>query len=402
MKRSIVCIAFYIEGTGLTRVMEMLVEHFAQQYKIHYIGVGYQGAAIRDENVTIYPTNLQGGDVMGAYQARDLIKEIHPDFVFILHDLWHFERYMDVFKNVKKNSKFIGYIPLDGEIVNPQMTASLMHLDMVVMYTPWARDEVDLAWGKINDPDCRQRPLLEVAYHGVELEHFYPLENEDSLGRISKSKVFPDLEEDAFVVLNASRPCIRKRVDITLQGFARFAEGKPDHVKLCLHQAISEEESEHLRVLARELNILDRVIVNPLSDRAVQGDVLSNDDLNLLYNACDVGINTSMGEGWGLVSFEHAATGAAQIVPAHSACQFLWEGAAVMLKAVPSSIPPISPLGMQEPTSSEVAATLEKLYADKEYRCKVSSQCKTLAHQECYRWENIAKVWQSLFARLEN
>ena len=28
--------------------------------------------------------------------------------------------------------------------------------------------------------------------------------------------------------------------------------------------------------------------------------------LNLIYNACDVGINTANGEGWGLVPFEHA------------------------------------------------------------------------------------------------
>ena len=46
---------------------------------------------------------------------------------------------------------------------------------------------------------------------------------------------------------------------------------------------------------------------------------LSDADLNRLYNACAIGLNTSAGEGFGLVSFEHAATGAPQVVPDHDA-----------------------------------------------------------------------------------
>ena len=397
-----ICIAFYIEGTGLTRVMEMLAEHFSQRYHVHYIGVGYHGDVIQEGDITIYPTNLHGGDIMGAYQARDLIEEIRPSFVFILHDIWHFERYMDVFKPVQSFSKIVGYIPLDGEITDPQMAVPLMDLDMVVLYTPWAQNEVQCALNKVSQEGDRLQPFVEVAYHGVELEHFYRIKEKSLSERSPKDEVFPGLGEDAFVVLNASRPCIRKRVDITLRGFAQFAQGKPGHVKLCLHQAIREEESEHLRLLADELGILDRIVMNPLNGRAKEGDVLSNRDLNLLYNACDVGINTSMGEGWGLVSFEHAVTGAAQIVPAHSACQFLWDGAAVMLETVPSSIPPISPLGMREPTLDGVAVALEQLYMDRDYRYKVASLCKDLAYRACYRWESIAEVWHELLAKLED
>ena len=58
----------------------------------------------------------------------------------------------------------------------------------------------------------------------------------------------------------------------------------------------------------------ERLHLNPLA-----GGIVDDRELNLLYNACDVGITTSMGEGWGLVSFEHGAAGAAQIVPDHSA-----------------------------------------------------------------------------------
>ena len=74
--------------------------------------------------------------------------------------------------------------------------------------------------------------------------------------------------------------------------------------------------------------LLDKQLASlDLGDRVhVSRDEFSNDDLNRLYGACDVGVNTSCGEGWGLVSFEHALTGAAQVVPRNSVCEELWEG----------------------------------------------------------------------------
>ena len=122
------------------------------------------------------------------------------------------------------------------------------------------------------------------------------------------------------MVLNASRPDRRKRVDLTVKGFAQFAADKPANVRLCLHHAIMDEASEReLRSVIQQCGIAERVSLNPLGN-----GVAADDDLNLLYNACDVGINTSMGEGWGLVTIEHGAAGAPQIVPDHTACAELW------------------------------------------------------------------------------
>src|SRR5262249_62046781 len=48
---------------------------------------------------------------------------------------------------------------------------------------------------------------------------------------------------ESFVVLNASRPDKRKRVDLTVRGFARFAAGKPAHVRLRSEEHTSELQS---------------------------------------------------------------------------------------------------------------------------------------------------------------
>lgn len=42
---------------------------------------------------------------------------------------------------------------------------------------------------------------------------------------------------------------------------------------------------------------------------------LSDEDVNILYNCADVGINTCMGAGFELTTFEHAGMGYPQIAP---------------------------------------------------------------------------------------
>src|SRR5262249_30516630 len=133
-----------------------------------------------------------------------------------------------------------------------------------------------------------------VIPHGVDPRAFFPLPELahagfDPRGRAEAKRkvfgVFPDLE-DSFIVLNASRPDQRKRLDLTIAGFARFSADKPANVRLCLHYAIrGNPEEERIAGLARQHGIAHRVFLSPLGSSAV-----SDSHLNLLYNACDVGI----------------------------------------------------------------------------------------------------------------
>ena len=64
-----------------------------------------------------------------------------------------------------------------------------------------------------------------------------------------------------------------------------------------------------MQVFAREMkkNGLDangRIILTANTNDPPNVEV---ETLNTIYNTADVGINTCKGDGWGLVSFEHAA-----------------------------------------------------------------------------------------------
>jgi glycosyltransferase involved in cell wall biosynthesis len=122
--------------------------------------------------------------------------------------------------------------------------------------------------------------------------------------------------------------------------------------------------------------------------------------LNLLYNACDVGINTSMGEGWGLVSFEHGATGAAQIVPRHSACAELWRERAEMMEPARRYVPEFSVLEMGEVSAEGVAAAFDNLYRDPPRRQQLAEAAYQAALNPEYSWDAIAERFDHLFAEL--
>ena len=144
------------------------------------------------------------------------------------------------------------------------------------------------------------------------------LVRETALVWVSARNYFPDFRwsiQDSWSSTPIARSH-RKRLDITLKGFAQFAEGKPENVFIYLHQTSTDDyTNQRMRRLVVSFGLEKRVLINVLN---VNGESLTEQQINLLYNACDVGINTSMGEGWGLISFEHGATGAAQIVPAHT------------------------------------------------------------------------------------
>ena len=139
-----------------------------------------------------------------------------------------------------------------------------------------------------------------------------------------------------------------------------------------------------------------------LSERSAKRSDNALDDhaLNELYNACDVGINTSMGEGWGLVSMEHAATLRAQIVPQHSACQEIWQDKADCVPASETYVPRFSLLELAEVSVDAVVASLERLYQDHAYHDALA----TCAYQHVtgarYHWQNIAGQWDGIFNRV--
>ena len=369
----LVVVGRYVPGTGLTRVLTSLLSPLAERWQIEVAGVGFEAAApISTNGIRIHPTDASGRDAFATHAAAKLAQELEPDAILCFNDLWIMPRYVKCLRPVSHRSKLVAYVPLDGNLiahggepVDAELARPLLGFDLIVVYTEWSRQQVAAAWDRLG---ADHRPEIVVVGHGVDWKLFTPdpalLESGFApSGRLpARRRALPRLEEPegAFVVLNASRPALRKRLDLTIEGFARFAAGKPPGVRLCLHQAITDAATtQEQRHRIGQLGLGPRLVAS-----STQTGVLSDTRLADLYRACDIGLNTSMGEGWGLASFEHAATGGAQVVPDHSACADLWDRHAELIPAMRRTIPRFSPLELAEVTPDGVANVLEHIYAD--------------------------------------
>ena len=112
--------------------------------------------------------------------------------------------------------------------------------------------------------------------------------------------------------------------------------------------------------------------------------------LNKIYNSCDVGINTADGEGWGLVSFEHASCRKPQVVPNHTACKDIWEKAGLLIKV--STWITDKDLGVERGLvdTDSAAALLTDLYEDKVVYDEVAEACFEVTQRDEYRWDSVA------------
>lgn len=375
--------------TGFSRVLNSVLSGLRDRYEIHHFALDERGPR-RESPWTVHPNEL-AADPYGLDQLGPLVERVRPHLVFLLEDLCFFPLHLGILSRYRESLGIVLYVPIEDGQVPPEMTESLGGADRIVAYTRFGRAALRTAAARFR----RQRPGFPfpdvgVMPHGVDFRRFHPL----PAGRRALARQALGLGGPGdFLVLNANRNRPRKRLDLTLQGFALFAAGKPEGVRLCLHTERRGFGSD-LQKQAEALGIAGRVL---FTGEGSAHPGIGDDRLNLLYNACDVGINTADSEGWGLVSFEHAATGAAQIVPDHSVFRELWQGAASLVETrVTLRARDGEPLERRV-TPEGIAAALEALYMDREHRRAMSEAAYRSATRPGYSWSRIAARWDRLF-----
>jgi hypothetical protein len=183
------------------------------------------------------------------------------------------------------------------------------------------------------------------------------------------------LPADALVILNANRNSQRKRIDLTVAGFVGLLKKQPTKpYYLAIATNIQPQTGAHYdiqRIYLEELkdNGLDfqqfgrRLLLIDTSPP----NVLSDEAINQLYNAADIGINTSDGEGFGLCQLEHMYVGAPQVVTDVGSYRTFMDASTT--EFIPSNgkyyFAGGMPHGFSSPTfaNSDVTAALESIIA---------------------------------------
>lgn len=384
--------------TGFARVVQGVFTPLAGKYDLHQLAINHWGDP-HDWPWDLYPAN-RNGDPLGGQRLGEVLARLTPDLVFVLNDVWSFPLYAPALAAHRPRPLTVFYCPVEAGPLSPAHVAPLRQLDRIVLYTRFGRQVIEEA---ARDGSLRLPPL-EVIPHGVDAETFAPLSGDVTAEAVRESRtrarheLLPAMPElhDAFIVLNANRNQPRKRIDLTLEAFALFARDKPPGVKLFLHMGL-EDFGWDIPTLGRRLGIYDRLIVTSQETSIPRTD---SSYLNTVYNACDVGINTAMAEGWGLVAFEHAATGAAQIVPGFGPSAELWQGAAELLPAGRTMTQEKTLMECHLIEPADAAMALQRLYDSPAYRQQMTEAAHARATRPENRWTEVSRRWDSLFEEM--
>ena len=384
-----------LDQSSYARVVEATLGPLAASWDIVQLAVNHRGAPA-NIGWRVLP-NPDVGDRYGLERIAPLVAELAPDAVFVFNSFLNLPRYWDLPARLgEQRPVLISQCPVLGEAPDPRLIGRHACFDCVVVLSEAVRRHFADGFETCRRSDWIDRtPDLEVIPHGIDAGLFHPLP--DKRAARAAIPTLADVADDGFVVLNANRNEPRKCIDVTLEGFARFARGKPANVRLYLHMG-ETPDGHGLADKICALDIADRVVLASTEPRGHPR--LDDAALNRLYNACDVGLNTASSEGWGMVSFEHAATGAAQIVPEAWVCGETWRGSAELLAAAAQQ-PPVGRYTRETAVSAEsVAQALERLYSDPAHRAEMARRAAALARAPCYQWSSIASSWDELLRRL--
>jgi len=383
-KIKILFIGDAVAPTGFARVLHSVAKFFPKdEVDISWLGVNYHGDP-HEYPYRIYPASAAGGDLYGLGRLESILSVEKPDVIFLLNDIWILKDYLGLLNRIyasKIRPKIMLYFPIDAEDHDPSWYENMNIVDKAFTYTEFGKKVAEIAC-----PGFK----FKVVPHGTDSRIFYKIDKSRSEVRKDLFPTRSDLyDESTYIFLNGNRNQPRKKVDITIRAFTEFAKNKPPNVMLYLHMGLIDS---HINIvqMTKKCGVDDRLIIST-TEKGVQS--LADDRLNAIYNSCDVGINSSVGEGWGLVNSEHAATGAPQIVPDHSALSDLYGDCGLLVPTCMSLTQDhISTTG-KIVRPEDVAEKMELIYSDKELYKDLSEKSLKKFTSEKYSWETIAATF---------
>ncbi|MBG6223040.1 MULTISPECIES: hypothetical protein [unclassified Janthinobacterium] len=392
-------IGLHTAGSGLTGVGMSLARALSDGCEVGYAGIDPTDARQRYGQLPLlaFAVTLRGCGPRFQVHPDDLkaaVASFRPTLILVIGPPYLARPLLAQLQAFRPAVKVALYAAMEAELTDPIALHIFHACDLVLTYSDFAR--VSVARLAAQSESGLYLPPVVAVGHGIgSCTEFYSLPDQaGSQGNNGalRQKIFDSslgIRPSSFVVLNANRAYFRKRLDLSVAGFAHFVSCTDADAHLYLHALfIPDRERASINSLAAAAGLADRIHLIP-KDEADNPKCLA--DLNLLYNAADVGLNTAMGEGFGLVSFEHALTGKAQVVPAHTGLLEVWQGVAELVPAVERQAIFYEYGDMFAVSASAVADALSRLYADASYRHSRGAAARALAQSERFSWDTVAQ-----------
>lgn len=325
-RKTILCLMDYGKEcrTGFATVSRNIKSEvkkaFGENLNLHICAVNHFGDNYTEEDGTIVLSakrNDVKSDDFGRFAFLKILHDSNDyDGIFIIQDLGVIIPIIEILRSIKekkkkegkKQFKSIWYFPVDCHLF-PILTKDIEFFDLLVTYTNYGRGEV-----------LKLRPELKgkikVLYHGHNSKDFYPLTQGENLK--FKKEYFGE-NADKFIVTNVNRNQPRKDLPNTIFGFIEAMkdwknQGLEREPFLYLHCHPFDPMGHDLRLLIEQTELVEGKDVG-LIPKEFEENLTPLETLNKIYNASDIYISTTLGEGWGLTITEAMGTKLPVIAP---------------------------------------------------------------------------------------
>lgn len=296
--------------TGQGRLHKYLLPFF-KDYEITIVGVNHAAVIITPEGRAAYydkkeyPYNIitpyASQDTYGINIMRNILNGKDKfDLIITSCDSARLEPIIDDIVNhkLKAGGKWILYTPIDFTNI-PSIATKIFELpDRTVFLSKYAADLVNKVSNK----------QYSYIYHPLDIKDYPEITKEQK--KNVRSEYF-DKWNRHYIIGNFNRNQYRKDLPATLQAFKKLYD-KDKSYRLYLHTKLVDNNSD-LSQTVLYYDIDPSTIILLSSNNAAAG--LPQAQLNMILQSIDLGLSTSLGEGFGYTMVEHMITKKPVVMP---------------------------------------------------------------------------------------
>ncbi len=334
-------------------------------------------------------TNPLASPDMAAAMVDSYSSRYEFDLIIALWDAWALE----FLGMMKSGIPWVAYWPVDAPLTRDWAA-----------FTRAARCQVAMSWFNYQEM-LRFYPPSRVSYipHGVNTDTFHPLdEPKAALRREVSTSCIRQIPPDAFLfTLVGANFGDRKNIPLMLDTFRKFHERHPDSYLYLHTNPSSANNGYNLPELIRERGLIDAVS-HPKRNLLVHS--ATDPELNTIYNASDVLVSNSCGEGFGLPLLESQAAGIPVIAPSNSSQVELVHGHGWLFDCLPVDQFAYYPSYLRTnqrwpaPDQRQLLQRMEEAYSDPDQRKAYGEQARRFALG--YDMKAIMPRWLRLIKEL--
>ena len=368
-------------GTGFGRIAAGIARSLAAIHRVWVVGVG---PPLHGECWTGLPHG-QLDQTRTSALAR-YADQTKPDIILLIGQGQLLAWQTTKLRRTGYCGSIVAYVPVEGPIRDAGPLAGLLETDAIVAYTSVGAQALVAALdteGKL--------PAVSVIPHAIDrLQKESPDCKAQLRAQILKTSLH---DAGATWILNANRNDQRKRPELTLRAFAECCT-QPGEALLVLHCTPARRGLD-LRMERDYYGLRNKVLFTS----EINPGCWSDEDIGRLYESCDIGVNSALGEGWGLIAFEHALCGGAQIMPRHAGLAEIWGAAPAWVNVGPQTIPTDDVFSGQFAETESLTKVMKGLIQDRGLATAVAKACAVRAASAELSWDSVGERWRDLLKK---